>query len=50
VGYKGQRANFRVKQLIMESLSRGEPVVVLVAVQAGLIQKCAPLWNIMGVS
>lgn len=34
VGHKGQRTNARVKQLITETLSRGQRVAVLVAIPA----------------
>jgi hypothetical protein len=36
VGHKGQRTNARVKQLIIDTLSKGQPVAVLVALPAPL--------------
>lgn len=65
-GHERQRTNARVKTLILEALSRGKRVKVLIAVpeaqswgglpvntaaglEAGLIAKIQPPWNILGV-
>lgn len=65
-GHERQRTNARVKNLILEALSRGKRVKVLIAVpdaqswgglpvntaaglEAGLIAKIQPPWNILGV-